>query len=82
MRYFFNSADDRYERDEEGQELPDHDTARLRAVEHACKLLREHPNVVWKGSNFRVDVTDRAGLLYFTIIIVGVDSSAALVRSS
>ena len=78
MRYFFNIVDDRYDRDEEGQELPDHDTARSVAVQYAGQLMRDRPEIVWKGQELRVEVTDKHGLLLFTLLILGVDAPAAL----
>ncbi|MBB5709455.1 DUF6894 family protein [Sphingomonas xinjiangensis] len=77
MRYFFNFSDGTSVRDQVGQELPDHRAARASATEYAAQLMRDHPTMIWEGSNFRVEVSDRAGLILLTIIIVGVEASAA-----
>ena len=76
MRYFFNYSDAVSMRDQVGQELPDHNTARIKASEYAAQLMRDHPTSIWGGRNFRVEVSDRAGLILLTIIIVGVEASA------
>jgi hypothetical protein len=38
--------------------------------------MRDHPTLVWKGEDFRVEVTDGKKLVLFTVIVVGVDAPA------
>lgn len=79
-RYFFNLADGTYEADETGTELASIGAARKYAVHYAAEVMRDQPDVIWAGHDFRVEVTDEAGLQLFTIIIIGVDSPATLAR--
>ncbi|HEY0028436.1 MAG TPA: hypothetical protein VGC35_11240 [Allosphingosinicella sp.] len=77
MRYFFNESCRADLRDDTGLELANHNEARIMAVKYASEMLRDHPTLIWSGEDFRVEVEDEAGLLQFTIVIVGVDAPAA-----
>ena len=59
-RYFFNVADHIRDEDDQGTELPDREQARLHAVLFAGSLLRDDPELVWDGREFRVEVRDDA----------------------
>lgn len=75
MRYFFNLAGAVYDPDVEGIELPDIATARLEAVKYSAGELLDRPEVVWKGEEFRVEVTDDHQIVLFTVLTLGVDAS-------
>jgi hypothetical protein len=54
--------------------------ARLMAAKHAGEVLRDRPGLAWTGEELRIEVTDSAQLVLFTVIILGVDSPAGLGR--
>ena len=76
-RYHFNRADGGFVPDPEGTELPNLDAARTAAVIHAAETIRDRPNFVWDGRDFRVEVTDEGGMLLCTVVVLGVDAMAA-----
>jgi hypothetical protein len=76
MQYFFNLAGAVHDPDDEGHELPDIETARLEAVLAVADFLRDQPEVVWKGEELRMEVTNADQLVLFTLIVLGVASAA------
>ncbi len=78
MRYFFNIAGAVSDPDDEGLELDSLSTARIEAVRFAGEYLRERPEVVWLGDEFRVEVTNTDDLILFTFIAIGVDAPAGM----
>lgn len=76
MRYFFNQVDGEIKLDDDGIEFDSINEARLEAVRYAGEVLRYHPTLVWTGQDFRIEVTDEAKLVLFTVIVVGVDAPA------
>lgn len=76
MLYFFNIAGAIYDPDIEGVDLATIGDARVMAAQHAGKLLRDRPGVVWEGEELRVEVTDASQLVLFTLMVLGVDSPA------
>ncbi len=76
MRYFFNSVDGGVDTDKVGMELDDLDAARLHAVRFAADLLKDNALLLWKGRDFRVEITDATHLVLSTLIIIGIDSAA------
>jgi hypothetical protein len=72
VRYFFNIAGAVQDPDDEGYELASISDARIEAVKAASEYLRDRPEVVWLGDEFRVEVSDGEGVLQFTFIAVGV----------
>ena len=76
-RYFFHTADGARTRDTEGSELENHHVARVEAIVYAGARLKEDPDLLWDGRDFRVEVTDQAGMLLFTVITLAVDAPAS-----
>lgn len=76
MRFFFNLAGAVLDPDNEGYELADLSDARIEAARFAGEYLRDRPELVWMGEEFRIEVTDSARELVFTFIAVGVDAPA------
>ena len=76
-RFFFHRADGGFDSDNEGTELPNLDTARTEAVRYAAELVRDRPDYVWNGKDFRVEVSDDTGMLLCTVAILGFDAPAA-----
>lgn len=77
MRYFFNLAGAVEDPDDDGFEFEDLSDARINAAIFAGEYLRDRPEVVWSGNEFRVEVTDSEGVLQFTFIALGVDAEEA-----
>ena len=67
MRCFFNLAGAVHDLDNDGVELKTFSDARIEAVLFAGELLRDRPQLVWKGDEVRVEVTDETQLLLFTV---------------
>lgn len=76
MLFFFNQAGAVYDPDVEGIELATISDARIEAVKFAAETLRDRPEIVWLGDEYRVEVTDENQLILFTIISFGVDAPA------
>ena len=74
MRYFFNLAGAVFDPDNEGFEFPNISDARIQAARSAGEYLRDRPEVVWMGEEFRIEVTDKHRAVLFTFIAVGVDA--------
>lgn len=74
MQYFFNLAGAVHDPDQEGYDLPGISEARIQAARFAGEYLRDRPEIVWKGEEFRIEVTDSSQVLQFTFIAVGVDA--------
>lgn len=60
-RYFFHSEDGRRYPDEDGTDLPDVETARLKATLIMAELLKEQPIDFLHTGRLRVRVTDSGG---------------------
>ncbi|WP_057884237.1 DUF6894 family protein [Tsuneonella troitsensis] len=76
MRYFFNIAGAVIEPDDDGHEISNLSDARIQAVKFAAEYLRDRPELLWLGEEFRVEVTDVDRHTLFTFIAVGVDAPA------
>jgi hypothetical protein len=67
-RYFFNIRDELFTQDEEGEELPDLETAKARAGEFALVMVAVS---VAEDQHFdpdhRIEVTDEAHTLLFSV---------------
>ena len=79
---FFNQAGAVYDPDVEGVELASLSEARIEAVKYAAETLRDRPEIIWQGDEFRVEVTDDKQLILFIFIAIGVDSPAVAGVSS
>ena len=75
-RYFFHRTDGGFDPDTEGTDLPSLDAARIEAVQFAAGSVKDHPDYVWDGKDFRIEVTNESGLLLLTIVILGIDAPA------
>ena len=80
MRYFFNVAGIVQESDKDGHTFASLSDARIGAVKFASEYLRDRPELVWLGEEFRVEVTDEEQEILFTFIAVGVDAPASTGR--
>lgn len=71
-RYHFHLRDGQYTPDTEGSELPDTRSAQREAVKLAGAMLQEHADKFWTGEDWRLEVTDGAGLVLFTLQFLAV----------
>jgi hypothetical protein len=71
---FFNIAGAVYDPDIAGIEMASLAKARLEAARFIGEYIRDRPDVVWKGEEVRVEVTDERQLILFTVIVLGIDS--------
>ena len=75
-RYFFHRTDGGFEPDIEGTQLPNLDAARAEAVRFAAGVVQDHPDYVWEGRDFRIEVTDEGGMLLCTVVVLGIVAPA------
>ena len=73
-RYFFHTADGGRVHDDEGQELADTGAARKAAIRYAGAVLHDEPDILWDGSEFRVEVTDENGAWVLTVVTLAVSA--------
>ena len=76
MRYYFNLSGVVQAPDNDGVELSSLSEARIHAVRCASDYLRDRPEIVWLGEEFRIEVTNKSRRLLFTFVAVGVDAPA------
>jgi hypothetical protein len=72
-RYYFHTAGDGQDRDDEGVELATDAAARVEAIQFAGAVMRDQPDVLWDGREFRVFVTNEWQALLFTIVMKAID---------
>lgn len=75
-RYFFDRKDGGFDPDEDGTELRDLNAARIEAVNFAAGTIKDRPDYVWDGKEFRVEVSDANRLLLYTVVVLGIASPA------
>lgn len=68
-RYFFDTSSGLRDRERTGLDLKDNDAARVQGIIYAGEVLRDEPNLLWDGSEFKVLVTgwDRELLLTISV---------------
>jgi hypothetical protein len=76
MLCFFNLAGAVYDPDEEGYELANLGEARVLAAKVVAEIIRDKPDLVWKGEEVRLEVTDAQQMQLFTIVVLGLDAPA------
>ncbi len=77
MKYFFNTEDGQRIPDEQGTELPDLQSACIEATKILGEFMKERPREFWAHDRLSLDVTDKQGLILFTLQL-SVTMSAAL----
>ena len=77
-RYFFNLDDHKLDEDHEGTVLPDANEARIQAVVFAGDYLRDHPEIVWDGTRFKVAVVDEAGTVLLNVVVTAETPGASI----
>lgn len=66
-RYYFNLHDHRYVPDPDGTELESLEAAKRQAIKLAAAILSGRPEEFLGSTEWRVEVTDRTGVLLFTV---------------
>ncbi len=56
--------------------MPNLDAARIEALQFSAGTVKDHPDYVWDGKDFRIEMTDETGLLLCTIVVLGIDAPA------
>lgn len=75
-RYYFNTVDGTHGRDQDGLELRNVNAARKAAVRFMADMLRDDPEIVWDGRDFRIEVTDEADHSVLIVIAMAIDAKA------
>lgn len=76
-RYHFNVYDGRNITDDVGTELPDATFARREAIRYSGALLEDDADSLPVGEDWRMEVTDDAGLILFSLTFTVVASTGA-----
>jgi hypothetical protein len=74
-RFHFHVHDGISALDTEGTELPDWQAARLEAIRLAGDILKHDADRIALGEDWRIEVTDHAGLILFQMTFLVVESS-------
>jgi hypothetical protein len=77
QRYYFHSEDGYAFRDEEGTLLPNDEAARIEAARVLGQMVNEQPGAVWCDDQFRITVTDDAGVILYVLDLAAMRSPAA-----
>ena len=81
-RYHFHVHDGRDFPDEIGDKLPDLDAARAMAVKLSGDCLRDHGCDFWNDEEWAMDVTDRRGLILFSLHFIATAGAGTHAASS
>ena len=73
-RFHFHVHDGYSALDTEGTELPDWQAARLEAIRLAGDILKHDADRIALGEDWRIEVTDHAGLILFQMTFLGGES--------
>jgi len=76
-QFYFHVHDGVSFMDDLGEEFGSLADARRHAARYAADLLRSQPDQFWSGEEWRLDIADQAGLVYSTLIFLGIDAPAA-----
>ena len=59
-------------------ERDDHEGLRIEMARFVGELLKDHAGRIWQDQDWRVDVTDEAGLILYVMNIFATDSAATM----
>ena len=76
-RYFFNIQNQETLPDKEGNELAGPDAARIAAVTFAGEYVRDHPDMIWDGHRFAVEVRDSSDAVVFRVVVAAEDDTTS-----
>jgi hypothetical protein len=74
--FHFHVEDGQSFKDDHGAELADTAAARAYALRYFGQMLEGAHCSVWEGNEVRMEVADEAGLILFSLYLVGVDAPA------
>ena len=77
-RYHFNVYDGATVMDHDGVELHDWEEARLEAVRYSGEIFRDEARRIASGDEWRMEITDEAGLVLFRIDFSVMASAATM----
>lgn len=75
-RYFFHFGDTPGGVDVRGQELPDHNAARIEAVRLLGEILRDKAGEFWDERSMKLIITDDVGLMLFVLDVSAIEAPA------
>lgn len=75
-RYFFHFGETARGVDLRGQELPDHNTARIEAVRLLGEVLRDKAGEFWDEQSMKLIITDETGLMLFVLDVSAIEAPA------
>ncbi|MEA1071289.1 DUF6894 family protein [Sphingomonas sp. LY160] len=62
-------------------EKEDHSTLRVELARFVGEFLKDHAGRIWEDEDWRVDVTDEAGLILYVMHVSATNTAATLERS-
>jgi hypothetical protein len=74
--FYFQLEDDFSSREKDAWDLKDLATAKCAAVRYAGEILCDAADTFWNAAQWKLTVTDEAGLTLFTLELVGTDAPA------
>lgn len=77
-RFYFNVYDGVTILDEEGTEFPTWKEARLGAIQAVGEILKNSPERIALGEDWRMEVTDETGLVLFRLDFLVMESPAMI----
>jgi hypothetical protein len=75
-RYFFHVDNGVIAPDEEGIDLPDHQSARMQSVQMLGEMLQDHAEEFWDDHSLKLIATDASGLIVFVLDLSGIEAPA------
>jgi hypothetical protein len=79
-RYFFHFGDTALGLDVRGQELSDHNTARIEAVRLLGEVLKDKAGEFWDAQEMKLTITDGTGLILFILDVSAIEAAAVSPR--
>ncbi len=75
-RYFFHFGDTARGVDVRGQDLPDHNVARIEAVRLLGEVLKDKASEFWDEQSMKLIITDDEGLMLFVLDVSAIEAPA------
>ena len=75
-RYHFHVRDGTADLDIDGVELPDLAAVRRETVAFVGQWMLDNTETVWDGEVWKVEVTDHAGFVLYTLVLSAMPASA------
>lgn len=75
-RYYFHTESGDQSLDDEGMDLPSHQTARVEAARLLGEMLKDNAHEFWAKKSLKLIVTDESGLILFALDLSAVEAPA------